>query len=480
MLSHARLLLIVALAPIPSISRADAADPAPDARGKPARARKHLLLDERIVESADNARLMLGTVRKEPRNPLFTEDKPWEPRFDNLYANVLYDEHEQIYKCWYSPFIVDQAVTRTPREKRKTLEYLDALHGNEREMGICYATSTDGVRWTKPELNVVEFEGSRRNNIVLRRVHGAGIWKDAHETDPSRRYKLFGKTDDAEPLGVAFSADGLHWSKPVVCNEIGAAGDTHNNAFWDERLSRYVGITRLWDKQRIVGRCESPDFRTWTKAVPVFAGKHERQTYAMPVFQYAGLYLGLVMILDTRTDVVDCELAWSTDGIAWKRICEGTPLIPRGPDGSFDDGCIYAAALPIVRGDEILLYYGGSDDTHGSWRAGGFGLARLRPDGFAGYEPADPKRPASILTRPITPANRLLVSTDADGGNVRVHAVAADGSALARSRPITSSVTDAPVEWEEAGPASVLPPGTTRLKFELTRARMYAFSLTGE
>ena len=33
-----------------------------------------------------------------------------------------------------------------------------------------------------------------------------------------------------------------------------------------------------------------------------------RQTYAMPVFRYAGVYLGLVMLLDTKTDLVDCEL----------------------------------------------------------------------------------------------------------------------------------------------------------------------------
>jgi hypothetical protein len=36
---------------------------------------------------------------------LFGEEKPWEARFDNLYANVLREPHTGLYRCWYSPFI---------------------------------------------------------------------------------------------------------------------------------------------------------------------------------------------------------------------------------------------------------------------------------------------------------------------------------------------------------------------------------------
>ena len=67
---------------------------------------RYLLLDSRIIEGTGNAILTVGTVQKDKRNPLFKEDKPWEPRFDNLYANVVYDREEDIYKCWYSPFII--------------------------------------------------------------------------------------------------------------------------------------------------------------------------------------------------------------------------------------------------------------------------------------------------------------------------------------------------------------------------------------
>ena len=53
---------------------------------------KHLLLDDRVIAYTDNAQLTIGAVKKHPANPLFGEDKPWEKRFDNLYANVIHDE----------------------------------------------------------------------------------------------------------------------------------------------------------------------------------------------------------------------------------------------------------------------------------------------------------------------------------------------------------------------------------------------------
>ena len=78
---------------------ADAPAPAP------AKQPRFLLLDSRIIEKTENAQLTVGTVRKDTNNPLFKEDKPWEPRFDNPYCSVIYDEEQKIYKCWYSIFL---------------------------------------------------------------------------------------------------------------------------------------------------------------------------------------------------------------------------------------------------------------------------------------------------------------------------------------------------------------------------------------
>ena len=442
-------------------------------------ARKYLVLDTRIIDRADGVALTIGKVTKDPANPLFKEDKPWEPRYDNLYANVVFDEAAGVYKCWYSPFIFDQRTTSVPRDKREGVNYIK-VKPNHREMGVCYATSKDGVTWVKPELGIVEFDGSKKNNIVFRGPHGAGVMLDRRETDPARRYKMFTKSNEPGHMSVSFSADGLHWPKVKPCREIKAAGDTHNNAFWAPELGKYVGITRLWDKRgRLVGRCESADFVKWTQAAPVMSclpTEPHRHTYAMPVFRYADVYLGLVMLLNTKTDLVDCELTWSPDTVHWERVCPGTPLIPRGPKGSYDCGCIYAAAYPVVLKDEIRLYYGGNNAPHTTWRDGFFCLARLRPDGFAGMAPASDKA-GTIVTKPVQcVGKKLRVSADAAAGTLRVGVLEAEGLGVADAKPIRADVTDGVVEWQSGRDLSALVGKSVQLQFELTSARLYSFS----
>ncbi|HUT11771.1 MAG TPA: hypothetical protein VMY42_14820 [Thermoguttaceae bacterium] len=434
----------------------------------PARPR-YLLLDSRIVEKTENARLAVGAVKKHPGNPLFAEDKPWEPRFDNLYANVIYDRLQKRYQCWYSPFIVDEAVSRTPREERRDVRY----RPRGREMGVCFATSKDGLEWERPELGLVEFQGSKANNLVIRGPHGAGVFEDHGEKDPRRRYKMF-----YQGMAVRFSADGLRWSDAVPCPQIDARGDTHNNAFWAPELNKYVGITRLWDGQRIVGRTESADFVTWTPAVEVLRGETAHQTYAMPVFRYADVYLGLLMILRRDADRVHCELTWSPDTVEWKRIDPGTPLIPNSEtEGAYDWGCVYGANDPIVLDEEIRLYYGGSNGQHGGWRDGFLCLATLRVDGFAGYEPARADRPATVLTGPIVFSGpSLRVTADAAGGSVRVTVLDIQGESLAAGHPISGDMTDEPVRLVEQDALRELKGQPVRLKFELNRAKLYSFA----
>ena len=263
---------------------------------------RYLFIDSRIIKNTENVKLTNGTLEKSEQNPLFAEDKSWEARYDNLYANVLYDEQEDLYKCWYSPFIIDPASNFMPREKRIPGTYNKVRravknNGKKREMGVCYATSKDGIKWEKPELGIVEFDGSKKNNLVIRGPHGAGVFKDLQESDPEKRYKMFFKE---KIMSVAFSPDGLHWSEPVQCPEIDAAGDTHNNVLWVSESGEYVGITRLWDRERHIrqiGRTMSKDFLNWTKAKVILEGiQPHLQVYAMPTFRYANIYVGLPVI----------------------------------------------------------------------------------------------------------------------------------------------------------------------------------------
>ncbi|MCW5849858.1 MAG: hypothetical protein KIT87_07225 [Anaerolineae bacterium] len=437
----------------------------------PATSTKYLLLDPALIEAWDNARLVLGRVEKDPHNPLFVEDKPWEVRFDNLYANVVYDTAAGLYQCWYNPFIMDRVYETTPLAQRPHTVYKP----QQREMGLCYAVSRDGIAWDKPDLGIIEFGGSSHNNLVLRAIHGAGVYRDDCDPNGERRFKAFMKE------GVAVSPDGLHWSQVAPCPEIEARGDTHNFAFWDVEWSRYVGITRLWDGgQRVVGWTESQDFRHWTKAMPILRSlpdEPHRQTYALLPFRYDSLYLGLLMILDTATDLVDCELAVSQDTQHWDRVCPGASLIPRGPRGSFDWGCIYGAASPLLIDGRLRLYYGGGDDTHGSWRRTGFGLAWLRPDGFAGCAPLDQGAVGRVVTQPVLCSGaQLTVSADAAGGSLRVGVLEADGLSLADCEPIQTDVTDAPVTWRSGRTLAALQGQPVRLVFEAQAATVYSFA----
>ena len=449
-------------------------------------ARRHLLLDSRVIEDVQNAELVLGAVEKHEANPLFEEDQPWEMRFDNLYANVIYDDAEQIYKCWYSPFIVARPAKGMTLEQRRATEYTEHF----REMGICYATSTDGLNWIKPNLGLVEYEGSKANNIVWRGSagsraleegpHGAGVFKDLRDPDPSHRYKALLKQDI---LSVAFSADGIQWGPAIACPEANSAGDCHNNAFWAPTLGKYVGITRQWRRTagksvRQVARTASADFLSWEATQDVLEGSGpSQQTYAMPVFFHGGIYLGLVAIHEQETDRVWTELTWSPDTETWHRVLPGTPLIPNtGNEGDYDWGCVYAAANPIFLNDGIRLYYGASDWLHTSWRNGYLALATLRPDGFAGYKASGL---AAVTTIPFFDGNtRLRVSADvAKEGQLVVRALSNDGSVIAESAPIAGTVTDADVRWQDDRALDANKGQPARLQFAFEEATVYSFNM---
>ena len=137
----------------------------------PLNRRKYLVLDSRIIDTTEDVALRVGTSTKHPDNPLFGEDKPWELRFDNLYPNAIFDEDDQLFKCWYNPFIVDTATAGTPPEQRESIAYTK-VQNQRREMGLCYAASKDGISWEKPNLGLVEYENSKENNLVIRASHG--------------------------------------------------------------------------------------------------------------------------------------------------------------------------------------------------------------------------------------------------------------------------------------------------------------------
>ncbi len=436
--------------------------------------RKHLVLDPHVVAETNNVRLTLGRASKEARNPLFSADRLYENALNNLYPNVHFDVEAHQFKLWYKDMIPDRDLVdkmMPPRIVIKTGWFL------------LYATSSDGLRWEKPNLGLYGFAGSTQNNIVMRDTANTGVFKDVYDPDPQRRYRMVYDLGRGH-LRVRFSADGVHWGGEVVPAIAGGVGDTHNNAFYDPRSGKYVLITRLFEGERKVARSESLDFTNWTDAKVVLeslpAEKGKRQTYCMPSFAYANGYLGFLMLINTGSDnSVDCELTWSPDTVRWHRINPGTPLIPRGPKGSYDAGCVYGpAGGPILKDGKLWLLYGGSKVFHvGTKRHCLPCWAYLRPDGFAGYEPLRPGEKGSLMTPPLRGTGQpLRVNADAQGGSLRVAVVEESGFELDRCQPVTADVTDAVVKWRTSQDFAALKGKTMRLRFELDRATLYSFT----
>lgn len=441
---------------------------------------RQLVLDRRLFDTLAGVRLVVGEVAKDPGNPLMGVDKPWENSLNNLYPNVAYDPERRLFKLWYKCVLVDaEAIAK--------MEGVTPIH----KVGwlACYADSADGRRWRKPVVGRLRFGGSTQNNIVTLDTGGFGVMRDPADPDPQRRYKMVYDVEFDE-MRVRFSPDGLGWSPEIKPAGLrlkplgGRTGDTHSNAFWDPRGKRYILITRDYRDERLVARSESRDFLHWQQPQVVLRstpdeGKNH-QTYCMPAFPYANVYLGLVMMYHIGTDkTVDCELAWSPDTVHWERVAPGKPLIPLGAPGSYDAGCIYAqAGPPLVQGDRLAIYYGGSEAVHRGWKRHCLLCrATLRKDGFAGYEPAGAAKPGVLLTRPLRATGRpVCLNADLRGGSVRIELLDAQGNRLDEARPLKEDCNDRPLAWAGRTTLDDLAGKLVRLRFELRGARLYSFT----
>ena len=435
----------------------------------------HLMLDSRVVLRSVNAKLMPGTVIKEPRNPLFQTDKPWENALNNLYPNLLWDEQDQVFKLWYKCVLADKEVIAK-------MDGPSTVH----DVGwyLLYATSKDGLAWDKPALRLHKFDGGDATNIVARDTPNVGVFKDMHDKDAARRYKMVYDVGLGEPR-VRFSQDGIHWCDPIKPEGFTKQhGDTHNNAFWDDKSGKYLWFTKLYVGERTVARFESDDFLHWTGGAMVLRGTAEEakahQTYCLPVFRYANIYLGYTMMYNLGTDrSVDCELAWSPDNLHWQRVAPGTPFIPRGATGTYDSECIYAMAGPAVaEGDDLLIFYGGDHIPHLGWKRSCIPcLARLPLDHFAGYEQADKAQPANLFTVQFAVTDEpLRITADAKGGQLSIAALDELGVTMDDTLDIKDNVINQEVQWRHGG-LKGRKGLRMHLQFELAGgAKLYAFS----
>jgi hypothetical protein len=144
---------------------------------------------------------------------------------------------------------------------------------------LCYAESTDGVNWRKPELGLFEFQGSKRNNIIWAAPHldNFMVFKDLNPNcRPGETYKAVssGVVNSRPVLWALKSTDGLRWSRlgdqPILTQ---GAFDTLNVAFWDPLTRQYFcyirgfhrGTEEAFERDvRDIRVATSRDFVQWT------------------------------------------------------------------------------------------------------------------------------------------------------------------------------------------------------------------------
>ncbi len=461
---------------------------------------RQMFLDDWICAQTTGVERRQGRPMKRSDNPILRRDKPWDASRCDLYGSAVLD----------------------PGQKRIQLFYAanNAFDGHEDR--LAYAESLDGGRtWTKPELELIPFGGHRQTNLVMlppaQVMHGPCVFRDEHEEDPAKRYKLFSSSypDTAylklprcyEHRGqyvysidkptlppncgmpgiyVAYSPDGIHWKTPAV-RVSDMMSDTAQSAFWDPRIGKYVAYVRArTNNGRSVARMESDDFEHWTEPVVVLEGTPERSLYSMGVNRYEGIYVGTVWIFEPGADstgkpVIWPELAVSRDGIAWSRPFVGEALVPCGPSGSADSRQIRMASSFVVVDDVILLFFGQSDRPHNTvdMRVD-IGMATLRRDGFAAMAAAGGE--GSILTKPLRfEAGRLCVNAEVEpGGSLRAELVGAKGVPvtgyeLGACVGVEGDAPHAPVVWKGRSTVPESEGGEYRIRFVLERARVYSF-----
>ena len=190
--------------------------------------RLELMIDDCLIaRMGGGAELRLN--RPVPREVVMVMDEPWE---GNASADCVVFQDGDLYRMYYRGWHFDL-----------TGETLEMPHA----MMTCYAESSNGIHWVKPELGLVAFNGSKKNNIIL--DAGAGHcpavgftpFKDGNpRAEPDARYKAWGMDRRARGLYPLKSRDGIHWTpmrdKPVITYGL---FDSQNLAFWDAVRGEY-------------------------------------------------------------------------------------------------------------------------------------------------------------------------------------------------------------------------------------------------
>jgi hypothetical protein len=462
---------------------------------------KQLFIDGKFFEESENVALKVNPAFKTDEKNL-QGDKPWENATLNWFT-VMADDGA--YRMWYECYDIAGWPTGD-------------------DTSFCHAESTDGIHWTKPNLDLFSYQGSKENNILFRmmgpkgahsRVHGTGVFKDP-TAPPESRYKAVSQggftSEPHHPIGwgsgksylnVAgmYSPDGIRWTRHAksVLHEF---ADSQYSGFWDERLNEYVLYGRVSGRGRAIGRSASNDFKHFEKLALVLEADDNdppnSDLYNPAALKYpyaADVYLMFPSLYQHGPDTLDIRLAVSRDGIHWSWPEQDAPFIPLGAPGTFDGGTLYMGQGILRVGDELWQYYGGSPLAH-NYEGGLETLTKpgnnriysrvaTRLDGFVSATANS--QAGFFVTPPLVYRGdtlRLNVKVSAGGrvvvGLLDEHDAPVPGMSVQDCIPITGDHIDTPVIWKTSADVGVRAGKPTKLRVEMASANLYAFRFAAE
>lgn len=477
--------------------------------------RRELFVDDFLIERlAGEAELRLH--HPTPHEVALVTDAPWEGTGSGYYT-VFRDG--DLYRMYYRGWQLDVSQGKLDTSRHPPFS--------------CYAESTDGIHWTKPELGIVEFDGGTENNIIHEGIgtHNFAPFKDTNPNcPPEARYKALAGTKSEGGLFAFQSADGVHWSlmsdQPVITH---GAFDSQNLAFWDAVAGKYraywriftAGVTSRENWQpagyRAIRTATSPDLLSWTdEADLTYEDSPPEQLYTnqvAPYYRAPHILIGFptryidrgwsdsMRALPDRanrelrasasqrygTALTEGLIMASRDGVRFKRWNEAFLRPGIGRKGTWQYGQQYIAchvvetesALPDAP-PELSLYA-----TEDYWHGEGGKLRRytLRLDGFISIHA--PMKGGEFLSKPLrfAGANLTMNFATSAAGSVRVEiqdldGAPIDGFALADCAEQFGDEPGRTVTWKQGADVSALAGRPVRLRFVLHDADLYSLKFS--
>ena len=355
--------------------------------------RRQVFIDRTFLAEAKGVEIVVHPPRKSGEMTVKPEEA-WEKGGIGPYSSALFDG--TTYHMWYHA--MDSA-------------QWDTGHTNG---AICYAISKDGIRWTKPDAGLVEYAGSRKNNIVF--GHGANgvilgqdggmVFLDPNAPSDQRFRMVCRFGPEGSGMRAWSSGDGVHWklTHPSVITarpeEKRSHLDSQNVIFWDDALRKYVAYVRYnrpeqRGRARSISRGESdrlggfpvvqdmpvvfqPDDQDLKQdglpAVDFYVSAAVKYPWAdkayfmfpTAYYHYSGILPEFARQTPANAGPLDTQFAASRDGITWERY-DRRPFVPLGMKGEFDWGCArtFWGLVPDTTGREMYLYYRAGDWLHG-------------------------------------------------------------------------------------------------------------------